>query len=381
MNNNLQKAFENAHLSKILNEVLDKFDKQAKRANKISFALNDKNFLALYFPSEFNEDIDLEFDIKVLLDNDIFELKNATKKNEFLPLVEKRNAKLIFNNEKEDLLREVYKRPKQKSQKQSWNEELKNYFEENNRLFKILEKSPFFIEGKTNKEVLEKLKVWVETSSKTNLLRHESAKCFWGMSKIFDNKTDFCEYFDLKEKPVLLHVFGKSANASKVLFIENLETFTSCIESKNKIFDEYILINAHGYKAAAKRLRVKDGSKLFFNNECKLNQKTKESFISWFYSNQNDKELYFWGDLDFEGISILEKLQRNFVSLKAFVPAYDLMIKEVLKGNAHFFEDAKKQNQKLTLSTSCNYCNEFLIPFLKEKKLFLDQEFINVDNI
>ncbi|MFK2821835.1 Wadjet anti-phage system protein JetD domain-containing protein [Arcobacter sp. YIC-80] len=381
MNNNLLKAFENPHISKILNEVLDKFDKQAKRANKISFVLNDKNFLALYFPTEFNEDIDLEFDIKVLLDNDIFELKNASKKDEFLPLVEKRNAKLIFKNEKEDLLREIYKRPKLKSQKQLWSEELKNYFKENSRLFEILEKSPFFIEKKTNKEVLEKLKVWVETRDKTKLQRHESAKCFWGMSKIFDNKTDFCEYFDLKEKPVLLQVFGKSVSASKILFIENLETFTSCIESKNKIFDECILINAHGYKATAKRLRVKDGSKLFFNNGCKLNKETKDDFISWFYSNQNDKEVYFWGDLDFEGISILEKLQRNFTSLKAFIPAYDLMIKEALDGNSHFCEDTNKQNQKLVTSTLCKYTNDELIPFLKEKKLFLDQEFVDIGSI
>lgn len=381
MHNNLKKAFENKYISKVLNEVLDKFDKQSNRKNKVNIVLNEKNFSALYFPQDFNEDIDLEFDLKALLDSDIFELKNAKKSDEFLPLVEKKNAKLIFNEQKEDLIREVYNRKKQLSKREEWNVLLESYFDKDTDLYKILEKSPFFIENKTNKEILEKLKLWTESNNRTSLKRHESAKCFWGMSKVFDAKDEFCAYFNLYEKPIIIQIHGKSINASKILFIENLETYISCLESSNEVFNEFILINAHGYKTSAKRVRQKNGSKLFFSDSCKLDKKNKKEFISWFYSNNNEKEVYFWGDLDFEGISILEAHQKSFTSLKAWSKAYNMMLEECMKGNMHLADTANKKEQKLVESTSCNYCNEILIPFLKEKKLFVDQELISIDEL
>lgn len=381
MHNNLKKAFENKYISKILNEILDKFDKQAFRKNKVSIVLNEKNFLALYFPKEFNEDIDLEFDLKVLLDYGVFQLKHSKKSDEFLPFVEKKNAKFIFDEQKENLLREVYNRKKVLSKKQDWNSLLENYFQKESALYEILEKSPFFIEDKTNEEVLKNLKLWVESKNKTSLQRHESSKCFWGISKAFDNKEEFCAYFNLQEKPILIQVHGKSSKASKILFIENLETFSSCIDSQNQILDDFILINSHGYKTSAKRVRQKNGSKLFFSSSCTLDKQSKEDFISWFYSDDNKKEVYFWGDLDEEGISILSSHQKAFTSLKAWQKAYEIMIKEVLKNNAHLANNSNKKEQKLIENTTCTYTNEVLIPILKEKRLFIDQEFVNIDGI
>lgn len=374
MNKDLESAFLNKDLSKLLKEVLDKLDKQSQRKNSISFLISSTKIPSLYT----HESYDTKYDLNILLKEKIFEL-SENKKDEFLSLEEKRNTKLIFNFSKESILREFYNRKKEKTQKESWLEDLEKYFQKDSELYNILEGSAFYINGKTNSQILERLKVWCESSNKTVLKRHEAAKCFWGISKAFDEKYEFCSYFKLQEKPIFLQVHGKSKEASKLLFIENLETFTSCMNSNNPIFDEYVLINAHGYKSSALRIRKVNGSKLFFSFSCNLNERTKKSFISWFYSDNNSKEVYFWGDLDKEGISILKAHQKSFPSLKAWEIAYESMIEEVLNNNAHNEKEGCKKNHKLVEETLCTYTNEVLIPFLKEKDLYFDQEGLNVD--
>ncbi|MFA9375044.1 MAG: Wadjet anti-phage system protein JetD domain-containing protein [Poseidonibacter sp.] len=202
------------------------------------------------------------------------------------------------------------------------------------------------------------------------------------MSKIFENHKLLANYLNLNSMPIFLQIHAKSEQINNVLFIENLETFNSCIQSQNKIFDNTVLVYSSGYKASAKRVRQKDGSKLFFTNDCKFSIKSKEDFISWFYEENNlDINTYFWGDFDFEGISILGALKTNFKNLQAWQIAYDEMIKAIKSNFGHTAIMSGKDKQKEPKDTSCFYTDNTLIPLLLEKKLFLDQEFVDIDGL
>lgn len=377
MNDKLICSLENPSIRKVLNDVLNQLDKKpfSQRTNNINIAINEKNFKELYEPSEELNDEYLEKDIENLVKEGLFSFSKNTKS--FLPLIE-RNVKLIFNKDFENKIREFYYRNKIVD---TWENALSKFnFDE--ELLEILKKSPIVIKTKSHLEVLEKFEIWVKSNKKSNSIRQESARCFWGMSKVFDNKYELCKYFNLLDKPILLQIHVKTKNAKDVLFIENLETFIACIESKNSVFDELILIFASGFKASAKRVRQKEGSKIFFSNTDLFDTKEKQEFLDWFYSNDNEKrEVYFWGDLDYSGISILNSLKDNFQNLKAWEKAYSLMVKKLELSEAHRPNMVDKQNQKTVTNSSCKYTNEELIPSLNKTNLFLDQEIIELDLI
>lgn len=374
LNNKLEIALSNDNISKVLNRILDKLDAQSSenRKNKISETINEKTFPLLYEPLEINDDIELENSIKVLISENIFELVQ-NKKSEFLPFVEKK-AKLVFNEDFENLLRTFYKREKNSD---TWIENLEEIFPKDSELYNLLKNNPFKIEGKSNKEIIEKLDIWIKSENKSKSQRHESAKCFWGLSKMFDKRDEFNQHFALEAMSINLLIHSKSKIFKNVLFIENLETFNSAIDSSNTIFDDYVLIFASGFKASAKRIRTKNGSKMFFTDDCKFSIENKKEFISWFYEEKKvDINVYFWGDLDFSGIEILSSLKSNFTNLRAFEKAYSKMLKLIDFG--HIPDMAKKENQRIPKNTGCEYTDEVLIPLLKEKKLFLDQEIVTI---
>jgi len=377
MNDKLICSLGNPSIRIVLNDILNQLDKKpfSQRTNNINISINEKTFKELYEPSEELNDEYLEKDIENLVKEGLFSFSKNSKS--FLPLIE-RNVKLVFNKDFENKIREFYNRNKIVD---TWeNALLKFNFDE--ELFEILKKSPIIIKTKSHLEVLEKFDTWVKSNKKSNSIRQESARCFWGMSKVFDNKYELCKYFNLLDKPILLQIHVKTKNAKDVLFIENLETFIACIESRNSVFDELILIFASGFKASAKRVRQEEGSKIFFSNTDLFDKKEKQEFLDWFYSNDNEKrEVYFWGDLDYSGISILNALKKNFTNLKAWEKAYSIMINEISNENGHSYLSSNKQNQQKVFSSDCEYTNSILLKSINKMKLFLDQEIVDLNEI
>ena len=374
MSDKFNQALNNPSICEVLKKILDSLDKKpfSKRTNNIFIEINEKNFLELYEPSEDSNDRYLEKDIKYLVTSELFLFSNKSK--DYLPLSQ-RKVKLIFNKTFEDKIRVFYNR---EISEYTWeNALLKFNFDE--QLMKILKTTPLLISSKTHVEVLEKFELWLKSNKKSSSIRQESSRCFWGLSKIFDKKTELCNYLELKEKPIILQVHKKDQNSKKILFIENQETFISCMESSNKIFNDFILIYSSGYKASASRIRQKNGSKIFFDN---FDLKLKEEFLLWFYSENNTKkDVYFWGDLDYSGISILTSLKKNFTNLLAWEEGYSLMVKELEDNRGHYFEMAGKEKQKEINISECKYSNEVLIPLINKTKMFLDQEFVSLDLI
>lgn len=378
LNNKLHLALKNDSISKVLNQILDKLDKQGfnARTQNILTAINENNFKELYEPSEDLNDEILEKDINNLVEIGLFSFSSKTKN--FLPLVD-RKVKLIFNKEYENTIRSFYKR---ENIDNKWIECLNQCKSFDKELFDILKISPINIEEKTEKEILTRFESWFNEIKFSNSLREESARCFWGMSKIFENHKLLANYLKLNTMPVSLQIHAKSEQINNILFIENLETFYSCIQSPNKIFNNTALIYSSGYKASAKRVRDRSGSKLFFTNDCKFSSKEKEDFISWFYEEGFfDTNTYFWGDFDFEGMGILGALKSNFKNLQAWQIAYDKMIKVIISDFGHTAQMAGKIKQKEPKTTGCSYTDNILIPLLLQKKLFLDQEFVDINTL
>ncbi|MDY0051908.1 MAG: hypothetical protein RBR65_05135 [Aliarcobacter sp.] len=373
LNFKIENALRNEDISKVLNKILNKLDKIAvgDRANRLTLVINEGNFPSLYEPQEINDDIELENNINLLIKEKIFDLQQ-NKKSECLPLCDKK-AKLIFNYDSENILRTFYNR---EIKVDDWADILENYFPKDSELYCLLKNNLFKIEGKSNNEIIEKLSIWINQDKKSNSQRQESARCFWGLSKIFDKRDEFNNYFALESMSITLLIHPKSNSIKDILFIENLDTFHSVIESTNSIFDDFVLIYSAGYKLGAKRIRNRNGSKMFFTDDCIFSKETKEEFISWFYFEKGmNINTFFWGDLDYSGIDILASLKTNFSNLRAWEEAYSKMLDALDFGHPPIM--AKKENQREPRVTGCNYADNILLPALKEKKLFLDQEFID----
>jgi len=84
--------------------------------------------------------------------------------------------------------------------------------------------------------------------------------------------------------------------------------------------------------------------------------------------------LYFWGDLDYEGINIFVALKKVFPDVTLWKYGYDLMLEKLDDGQGHDAESYKKGNQKHPHSIVGElYINEVLVPAMDENG-FYDQE-------
>jgi len=376
MKNSLKLTLSDKVIGRVLHIILDKLDKQPilERSNKISVLVNKKNFPELFSGDEF-----IEEKIQELITYSIFELKVASKKR-YEPLVEQ-NAKLIFNSEYEEMLREYYHR---EVKIDPWIEALNKYdFSFDYELKKILLQKPIKILGKSSDDIVKRLIEWAKNSKKGNSSREESGRCFWGISKIFDVNEELRVYFSLELLPITLLIHSHSSVVNKVIFIENLETFYQSSDSKSEVFTNTLLIYASGFKASAKRVRHRSGSKIFFSPDCHLSEKNRLLFFSWFYKEiESDISVYFWGDLDYAGMHILKALKISFPTIDAWRIGYDPMVKSLDKGFGHTPKMANKEKQyEVDDFLGCSYADEVLIPLLWEKGIFLDQEFVDIEEL
>lgn len=378
MPNSLASLLDNSVITLLLNTILDKLDKQptAQRTRKITLKVDKKNFPQLFEGDEF-----IEEKIDALLKFSIFELKVAPKKR-FLPLVEQ-DAKLLFNSQCETMLREHYHRTVQSSE---WMNALEQCdFSFDNKLKNILLQKPIQIEGKNAYEIVVRVIEWAKTPHKSHSAREESARCFWGISKIFDSNSQEAlrRHFDLELMPISLLIHSHNNSIDKILFIENLETFYQASSSDNQVFENTLLIYSSGYKASAKRVRSPNGSKMFFSPNSHLSDEMRLNFILWFYGKiESNIFIYFWGDLDYSAMHILKALKTNFPTIDAWKLGYTKMVQSLENGFGHTPNMAKKEKQyPIKDLLGCSYADRVLIPLMQRKNLFLDQEFVDIENL
>ncbi len=375
MQNNLEELLQDSSIAKVCHNLLDKLDKQpiGERSNNMYVLINSKQFPELFSPSTVDEDLRLEVKIHALIEIGLFDIKQI-KKKAHLPLSE-REAKLIFHSKFEDSLRIFYNRD---TIQNTWLEALNKEKILNKNLLIFFQNNPIKIKNKSDDEVVHQLLKWTQ-NIKSNSARKESAKCFWGLSKIFDNQESYKIYFELEDIPISLLVYMQTAIVEEVLFIENKDTFYEICDSGHAAFKNSVIIYASGYMASAKRIRQRRGSKMYLELNSKHTIESIEKFTTWFYGeNSEDISVYFWGDLDYEGMNILKALKVNFDNIDAWEKGYDLMLEEVKKSFGHTPEMAGKERQVLLNENilGCSYADRSVVPILSKEALFIDQEIV-----
>ena len=145
-----------------------------------------------------------------------------------------------------------------------------------------------------------------------------------------------------------------------VLFVENLDVFTYLLTSqKARDAVRYMaLIYSSGFKACAKRGRMQ-GAISFFYADITTQEEKHQFENEWYNDGWSDLPLYFWGDLDFSGLSILKSLRRLFPVLTAWKAGYSPMLGII--EHWHLPKHSKKQNQKILSSTGCQYENKVVL--------------------
>lgn len=235
------------------------------------------------------------------------------------------------------------------------------------------------IPGRSPQEIVLNMNALRHFADEPLLLREVSARLFWGQSKILDGRQALVaailevEECPFPEIPIQLQVFLPLTGFEGVLFIENLATFERATRDSTERFYGLAIVFASGFKGSAKRLRSAGGSALYFAAHGSLDKEARLKIDSWLHKG-TDLPCWFWGDLDYSGMAILQTLRSTFVNLQAWEKGYAPMLASLNAGQGHAPDDAGKSAQRPIAITGCEYADSILIPALHDAGRFVDQE-------
>lgn len=213
-----------------------------------------------------------------------------------------------------------------------------------------ISRSPISIAGRAGGEVFQRL-LWIRDKHAVSdgaLLREVSAKAFWGLSKVLDGRQDLvaalldldeCPY---PEQPVHLNVFLAGPYDHRLIFIENKTSFERAIRDFHEAvasdeaspYQGAAVIFSSGYVGSAKKLRRQQHVRIFYALDEASLPESVGPFAADFFSAA-DLPTWFWGDLDFSGMTILLRLRDNFPSAAAWQEGYAPMLVELNDGGGH----------------------------------------------
>ena len=173
--------------------------------------------------------------------------------------------------------------------------------------------------------------------------------------------------------PVQLQVFLPRLGFSGVLFIENQATFEQATRDATGRYDGLGLVFASGFKGGARRLRSPTGASIYFAAHGSLEEKNTSKFLGWLRA-ECKLPSWFWGDLDYAGMRILANLRTVFDGLAAWWPGYGPMLERLEGGEGHSPNEAGKGGQQTIERTGCSLADSQLIPALRMRNAFVDQE-------
>ena len=227
-------------------------------------------------------------------------------------------------------------------------------------------------------------------SGRTVPLREASAQVFQGRSKVLDSREDLLRLFgaapgQFQEAPIqLLVALPNSARSfDNVLFIENLVTFERMADRHKPGWESSLLVYAAGFRGSAKRLRTRDGCRLYLRTSLPRLQGTPEyvqGVEDWLFGS-TIVPVSFFGDLDYSGMQILASLRGVFPGAAAWVQGYEVLANILAQGGGHTPASASKDMQTDPGSTGCNLADQYLLPLVRQHSRFVDQEAFNPDAV
>lgn len=206
-------------------------------------------------------------------------------------------------------------------------------------------------------------------------LRQLSAGVFQGRSKVLDSRAELLRILGARveqfpEPPIQL-LACVPAQASQIIFVENLLTFESMSEVRQPAWADCLLLYAAGFRGSAKRFLDPRGSVVYTREgSCT----TSSGVVRRFISEPTSLPVYFFGDLDFAGMDILRNLRNVFPDAQAWRPGYELLLRMLRVGTGHAPAWADKQGQVDPEVTGCPWTDSVLLPALRDSGRFVDQE-------
>ncbi len=287
---------------------------------------------------------------------------------------EYKDARLLFNLDFEETLREWLQRPHKPSLQREWQEavvQCRHHFPGD---VMLLQTRPIVVSGRSEVEILEGFMAISQYQSQRLTLTQLSARCFWGQSKFLDGKeallTALYPDIQLTPRPIIINVYLPE-RIDGVLMIENQDSYCSAINGRPTAAGNLALVYCAGFRGSAQRIRSREGVSFHYQGECSCQSEFEEW---WFGEVLNSSPIYFWGDLDYSGMAILKALQQRFDLIEAWQSGYEPMLQQLHEGNGHTALQSNKEEQVDPQITGCDYADHTLLPALRAVDLFVDQE-------
>jgi hypothetical protein len=215
-------------------------------------------------------------------------------------------------------------------------------------------------------------------------LREASARVFHGRSKVLDSRDELLRLLGAApgqfwEAPIQLLV-DIPPTFDEALFVENLVTFERMADARRAEWRQSLLIYAAGFKGSAKRLRHRNGCRIYVRathaDALALEPSAArglEAVGAWLFG-RSDLPVRFFGDLDFAGMQILGSLREVFSQAEAWQPGYAELTAVLSAGGGHSPEAAGKERQGDPGTTGCMHADGVLLPLMRQHGRFVDQE-------
>lgn len=301
-----------------------------------------------------------------------------------LDLMERR-PKLVISPAAEAFMREATGR--QRSDRDAWIARWREVVMQRigpGELAQRLATHPIVVLSHPAVEVLERFVGLKELTAESLMLHEAASRQFWGMSKLLNSQQEAIALLagvpecPFPNRPVQLIVQALTDQLdAPILFVENGATFESLATGRMPEARGHILIYASGYKASARRIRSRAGSSLYFSPQvCEGNAGLPDAIMAWLYSVDATRPVYFWGDLDYAGMAILKELRVVFANARAWQPGYNRLLDCLSTEESHTPEEAAKSGQIDPGLTGCMYADNVLLPAIRKKVRFVDQESI-----
>ena len=278
-------------------------------------------------------------------------------------------------------IRNVVGRPERvKSPVERWREAIERHLDAPTSVKKAAGEYCVDLPDQSMDEVVQRLNGLRLLADQSLLLREVSARLFWGMSKVLDNRqglvtalleSDECPF---PESPIQLQVYLPKGGFQQVLFVENLMSFEQATRSRSGAFAGLALVYASGFKGSAQRLRKRESASLYYSHRGERSRDAPERFENWLFEGVPAFPVHFWGDLDWSGMRILTAMRNSFPALSAWRSGYTPMLASLQEGQGHSPESADKRGQRPIGSTGCAYADDQLLPELRIQQRFVDQE-------
>lgn len=341
----------------------------AQRERPPSLNVNGKNsyFNELHHPTYVGAEIDAQNNLEACASLGLLEIKYKDKKR-YLP-ISQRKVSILFNPEYEAQCRVILGMEVSRVA-QEWVDAIENTtmdLETKNSLKKC---KPIIIANRSTQEIVEKIAEYANKKRKDDFVRMASASMFWGLSKVLDSRPELWLSLHIIPSPVRINAWAPNKTTSKILFIENMQTFEAA-QLNTELFGDYILVYSSGFAGTANRLNSESGRSIYFSVNGSKDKKHLET-LNRCLDGEDHIESYFWGDLDYAGIDIFLSLKRLIPSVMLWEKGYLEMI-SLSSYSGHSPLQANKEGQNENKSTGITFIDEVLLPSIR-KRGFFDQE-------